>query len=356
MFESLNKIQKISKKIDNLLLRGLGFMIIIIFVVGISSIKTASDVNISNEKTNTTQKSIQTNYKNCIFSNTTKYIPLTQNLKTNIDKSLIDIIGDTDNNELGKAGVVSLLNPKTINIDKAINCINSKDEVFIVIYDNIVKIYPKNLLNHHQLINDSFNSTNILISYSPLSNSTTAFIRNDNEFEISGRVFKGNTLMYDKKTESLWLQLTGKAVIGDKTGEKLIQIVIQNSSFINAMNSFPNAQFVSYDTGYDYNYSIDPYKNFKNTSLPFGEIDTSEYISNPKDIGLSFIIDDKPYYYSIAEIENINFNSLNFEIIKNPQLQTFEVLKKINNQKIIVPFTNVYYYSFKEIYNNKNLY
>ncbi|MBP9758253.1 DUF3179 domain-containing protein [Candidatus Dojkabacteria bacterium] len=356
MLESLEKVQKISKKIDNLLLRGLGFMLIIIFIAGITSLNRATDINVNKATDNINEGTNTVNYRNCLKSQQLKYIPPKENLTTDIENSLIDLVSETDNTELGKAGLASLKNPQSISLADAVECISPKDEVFIVIYDDLIKIYPKALLNQHQIINDTFNETNLLITYSPLSLTTTAFLRGTDEFDISGRVYNGNTLMFDRKTESLWLQLSGKAVIGKRTGEALNKIVMQNSTFENATTSFPNAQLVSFDTGYDYDYTKDPYLNFISTSLPFGEINTSAYEIPPKDIGISFVVDENPIYYSISEIPELKFNDKSFEIIENPQLKTYEAFRLIDDKKIIIPFTYIYYYSFKEIYSNKNLY
>jgi hypothetical protein len=40
-------------------------------------------------------------------------------------------------------------------------------------------------------------------------------------FGVSGKLYESNLLMFDDKTESLWSQAMGEAVVGSYTGSKL---------------------------------------------------------------------------------------------------------------------------------------
>lgn len=44
------------------------------------------------------------------------------------------------------------------------------------------------------------------------------------ELRVSGAVLHGNLIMFDKKTNTRWLQETGKAIDGEKKGLRLAQL------------------------------------------------------------------------------------------------------------------------------------
>jgi len=96
-------------------------------------------------------------------------------------------------------------------------------------FNGIVKAHPIRILNWHEIVNDSFNDAPVVITYCPLCNSALAFLRpmiggEFLEFGVSGRLYKSDLVMYDRKTGSFWSQLEGRAIIGPLAGEKLRQI------------------------------------------------------------------------------------------------------------------------------------
>lgn len=356
MFEQLQKVQNLMRKFDRLLLKGLGLMIIFIFIVGVNNYSDNGSNNSTGTGSTIKHNSQTISYKNCISSATSAYTPPEDSaLRTNTSKGYIDLVNDTDFAEVQKDGIPVLDIPKAVDLETAKTCINLQEEVFIIIYNNIVRFYPKDILTHHLVINDQFDDSSIVVVYSPFSNSVSAFLT-DEQFGVSGRIYKGNTLFYDKNTESLWLQLTGKAIIGDRVDEKLTKVIVQSSNFERASAAFKNAEVVSFDTGFQIEYDEDPYLVFSKTSLPFGEIDTQEYEKEPKVEGISFEINNEAFFYSFEEIPTVLINNPNFRIYKNEQLDTYEV-GGINNRSMYnLPFSYTYYYSHHEIYSNPDLY
>lgn len=343
-----NTIIRISKRIDGILLKGLGLMLMLIFVAGISLLsnqgqetETKDDVMVNN-----------VDYNNCITKPRLPYQPPQSTLTTDVSIGYIDLVTDSDNIGYGKSGIPILTNPEYIDAAMAQKCLSLNADVYVVIYNNVVKVYPKNILIHHQLINDNFGDTPIVIVYSPLSDTLTAFTSENDKFDLSGRVYKGSTLIFDKKTESLWLQLTGKAIVGNRAGEKLNQVVVQYTDFEKSLTAFDNAQYLSFNTGYDVNYKSNPYANFQKSTLPYGTLDTNQYKKNPKQNGIIFVYNGKPQFVEIveqlSEVENGDF-----QISYNSNLDSFEP-KTLKSD--IIPFTKGYYYSFKEIYENIELF
>jgi hypothetical protein len=68
--------------------------------------------------------------------------------------------------------------------------------------------------------------------------------------------------MYDHQTESLWSQLMEKAVSGKLAGTMLEKIPSQKLTWASLLENYPDAQVLSKDTGYQRNYSVDPYEGY----------------------------------------------------------------------------------------------
>ena len=79
---------------------------------------------------------------------------------------------------------------------------------------------------------------------------------------MSGKLYESNLLMYDDKTESLWSQAMGEAVVGDMTGTKLRLVRMQMLQFEEVRTEFPSAQILSENTGYRRDYGRYPYKGY----------------------------------------------------------------------------------------------
>jgi hypothetical protein len=98
------------------------------------------------------------------------------------------------------------------------------ERVIGVTVDGVARAYPLAVLNWHEVVNDSFGGP-LLVTYCPLCGSgVTAERRVDGEetvFGVSGYLWMSDLVMYDRKTESLWSQVLGKAVQGPRTGTSL---------------------------------------------------------------------------------------------------------------------------------------
>ena len=81
-------------------------------------------------------------------------------------------------------------------------------------------------------------------------------------FGVSGRLYKSNVLLYDHQTESLWSQLKEQAISGSSVGKKLRVLPSSRISWKTWQKRNPSAGVLSDDTGYNRNYSVDPYEGY----------------------------------------------------------------------------------------------
>lgn len=177
----------------------------------------------------------------------------------------------------------------------------------IVNYDNENRFYPYNILVWHEIVNDIIGDKEIAITFCPLCGSAIVYERKiDNsvlQFGVSGLLYESNLLMYDSETQSLWSQIEGRSVVGEKAGTKLTRFPMQVMTFAAAKNKYTNLKILSENTGYSRSYDIYPYSDYNdNEDLYFpvsykGEdynIRLKEIIlaTNYQDTPLAFVLSD----------------------------------------------------------------
>jgi len=237
--------------------------------------------------------------------------------KTNTEKSLIDL------NELKKGGppkdgIPSIDSPEFITAEVARSWIDDKEPVIAVTYQGKARAYPLQVLIWHEIVNDEINGEPILVTFCPLCYSALAFERTINdkvlEFGVSGFLRHSDLVMYDRKTESLWQQFNGKALVGDYVGTNLEQIPSQIISFAQFRNSYPNGKVLSRNTGYDRNYGTNPYAGYDdidNTPL-FGAGNSDGRLPPmQKVIGVRIGDKTKTYPYSASKKKKIIHDKIN---------------------------------------------
>lgn len=175
----------------------------------------------------------------------------------------------------GKDGIPAILSPKFTSVADADETITPDIRGLVVEVEGDVRFYPYNILVWHEMVNDVINDKSLLITFCPLCGSAIVFDRTvDNEvltFGVSGKLYESNLLMYDKKTETLWSQIIGEAVVGTMTGKTLDVYASQVMTFADAQRKYENLKVLSTDTGERRNYSL----------YPYGDYDTNERIFFP---------------------------------------------------------------------------
>lgn len=189
-------------------------------------------------------------------------------LSTNTAKASIPLEKVLDGGP-GKDGIPALTNPKFISIKEAEKSIKDDMDGLVVSVGNTVKFYPYSIMVWHEIVNDVVDGKSLVITFCPLCGSAIVFDTPD-QLGVSGKLYESNLLMYDKKTESLWSQSIGTAVVGDRTGEKLTVYSSQVLSFKTFKTKWPNGKVMSTDTGFSRNYDLYPYGDYdKNDDIFF---------------------------------------------------------------------------------------
>lgn len=158
--------------------------------------------------------------------------------------------------------ILPLDNPKTIAAAEA-SYLNPDDLVFGVELNGETRAYPLRIAGWHEMINDAVGGVPVSLAYCTLCN---AGILYDGRvpgwdkpftFATSGLLFHTNKLMYDRFTDSLWQQFTGRPVVGPLTGSgvvlKMLPLVITEWS--NWFARHPGTTVLSLDTGFTRDYA-----------------------------------------------------------------------------------------------------
>jgi hypothetical protein len=165
-----------------------------------------------------------------------------------------------------KDGIPSIDSPRFIPVDEADGFLDPREPVAVVELGGRVRGYPLQILTWHEIVNDEIGGEPVAVTYCPLCNSTVAFLREIGgdpvEFGTTGMLRNSDLVMYDRKTESWWQQITAEAVVGELTGTKLELVPSQILSWGDLRRSQPDAEVLSRDTGFNRDYGSNPYAGY----------------------------------------------------------------------------------------------
>lgn len=165
-----------------------------------------------------------------------------------------------------KDGIPSIDNPKFL-LSRQVDFLEDDDIGILVEQGNHVKFYPYKILNWHEIVNDEIDGEYIVVTYCPLCATGVVYSslisEGNTEFGVSGFLYQSNLLMYDRATDSLWNQVTGEAVVGPLTSEKLHRINSDIVRYSAAKAVSPDVLVLSTETGFIRDYNHTPYQGYE---------------------------------------------------------------------------------------------
>jgi len=195
-----------------------------------------------------------------------------------------------------KDGIPAIDNPQ---FEKVSDFTRSGDIQAIVLKgDREIKVYPYNILTWHEIVNDVVDDIPVAVTFCPLCGSAIVYDRRlsggVSTFGVSGGLLESNMIMYDRETESLWQQSTGKSLAGFYFGETLKFVEFQLMSMKDVIEKFPNALVLSEKTGHIRAYGSNPYSGYEeNEGFFFApSFEDSRYPS--KEIFVAFYLGGTP--------------------------------------------------------------
>src|SRR3990167_4597489 len=177
---------------------------------------------------------------------------------------------DTITTVLNKDAIPSLTNPNFETISEADGWLNTDDIGVGVSRNGVTRFYPFRIMSRHEIVNDFFGNEPVIVNYCPLCRTAIVFNRQVDgqvlEFGVSGKLYNSEVVMYDRKTNSYWLQTPGKAVVGELTGKIMKRLPSDVSTYGDWKASYPNTQVLSKNTGHLSSYNYDPYEDYYSSS------------------------------------------------------------------------------------------
>lgn len=143
-----------------------------------------------------------------------------------------------------------------------------------VFVDGEARTVPLHLIEYHQVVNATLGEVPVAITYDPLSGVPRAWRRQEGgktlELGVSGLVHNGSFLLYDRQSESLWVQFTGEAIAGPRAGERLQPLRIRLEPLAVWLKRHPEAAVLVRPAPKRIDYRYSPFDAYlASETLPF---------------------------------------------------------------------------------------
>jgi hypothetical protein len=147
-----------------------------------------------------------------------------------------------------------------------VSYIRKKDTMMVVEYNGIRKAYARKIMQSHEIVNDFFAEKPLVVTYCPLCATAVAFVPIIDgqrvEFGVSGLLHNSDLVMYDRNTASLWGQITGRAIVGSKTGHRLKTVSVGIMTWEELKQQLPNTLILLRPKGNNNKYKKFQYKKY----------------------------------------------------------------------------------------------
>jgi hypothetical protein len=154
--------------------------------------------------------------------------------------------------------------------------------VFGVVVNGRARAYPKNIMEVHELVNDTLGGRRIGIPYCTLCASAQAYFTDtvrgrDLVLRTSGLLVRSNKVMYELNSKSVFETFTGRALSGPlrEAGVALEQMTVVRSTWGAWKDAHPDTTIVAPDGGIGRTYPADPLggRDDEGPIFPIGDVD-----------------------------------------------------------------------------------
>ncbi len=236
-------------------------------------------------------------------AHTSKTIMITDGVKHSVP--LNEIVGGGPS----KDGIPSIDDPKFVSLAEADSFLNDDDAGLTLDIGGTQRFYPFQILVWHEIVNDYVGGKRVLVSYCPLCLTGIVFdplVGGERvEFGTSGKLWNSNLVMYDRKTESLWSQVLGEAIVGEQTGTRLAVIPSDVMRYGNFKNLYPKGEVLSRKTGASRPYGSDPYGDYYTTPGTYFPLNNTDNRLPDKEFVLGIVVNGKAKAYSESAVKKV---------------------------------------------------
>ncbi len=168
--------------------------------------------------------------------------------------------------------------------------------VFGVVVDGEARAYPKNIMEVHEMVNDTLGGRRIGIPYCTLCGSAQAYFTDELPddvvddlgapvFRTSGLLIRSNKMMYDLTSKSFIDTFRGNAVSGPlaDAGIEFSQVSVVTSTWADWKQAHPDTTIIASDGGIGRTYELDPLQGRDDNGpiFPIGQVDPRLPVQEP---------------------------------------------------------------------------
>jgi hypothetical protein len=197
-------------------------------------------------------------------------------------------------------GIQSVDEPEFVAVEEA-HWVVERNPVLGVAVGEEAHVYPVHLIEPHQIVNDEVGGVPVVVTYDPLVAVPRAFRREVEgktlSFGVSGLVYSSNFLLYDRETESLWLQFTGEAIAGPMAGKKLERIPIRQELLGTWLSRHPLSRVLSRPRPNKIDYRYSRYTRYMVQDKIIFPVKARDDRFHAKELVLGVVVDGRPRAY-----------------------------------------------------------
>lgn len=260
----------------------------------------------------------------------------------------------------GRDGIPALSAPRFVSVAQA-DFLNENDRVLGISLYGETKAYPVRILNYHEIVNDRFGDTAVMVSYCPLCGTGMAFLaardskhgKEHFDFGVSGLLYNSDVLLYDRQTESLWSQIRKQAIAGPLKGQRLEQIPLEHTSWSDWRTRYPQTRVLSQETGYQRDYRRSPYADYANSERLMFEVSARDNRFPPKAWVIGIEIDGIAKAYPFSELSKLAATQQSGELLDQLGQQNIRLVFDAANRSgrvyaadKLIPSTTSYWFAW----------
>ena len=168
--------------------------------------------------------------------------------------------------------------------------------VFGVVIDGEARAYPKNIMEVHEMVNDTLGGRTIALPYCTLCGSAQAYLTDQLPAELdeaygrpvmrtSGLLIRSNKMMFERESRSLIDTFTGEATSGPlaEAGVTFEQVSVVTSTWEAWREAHPGTTIIAEDGGLGRAYDLDPLRGRDDDGpiFPIGDVDPRLPVQEP---------------------------------------------------------------------------
>jgi len=209
-----------------------------------------------------------------------------------------------------KDGIPAIDQPAFEAVEEAERWLKPREPVILFAHGGDARAYPLQILIWHEIVNDTVGGLPVAITFCPLCNTAIAFDRRLRgtvlDFGTTGKLRFSDLVMYDRQTESWWQQITGEAIVGDLTGQRLTFLPAQIIGWETFRATFPQGRILSRSTGFARSYGRNPYVGYDDISAsPFLYAGPRDARLRPMERVLTVSIGAEDVAYPFSTLERV---------------------------------------------------